>query len=676
MRSGRRRSTVAALGVVAAVAAALLPTAPAGAREGGAAAPQVLPALREWRAGPGEFRFGAGSRIVLDDADARTTADARRLAGELHEVTGRTPQVVADRPSRPGDILLSQDAGRKADLKDEGYRLESGGRLTVTGATSTGVYHGTRTVLQLLRADGTVPGGSATDVPGYRERGVGVCACYIHISLDWFERLMRDMASQKLNQLWIEAKVRSDVDPESAFWGYYTKDEVRQLVRTAERYHIELVPEINSPGHMDTYLEGHPELQLKDKDGTPSPPRLDITRPEAFAYYTSLVDEALDVWDTRSWHMGADEYMIGTAYPDFPQIQAYATEKFGAGATPDDAFVDFVNQVDDHVRADGRTLRVWNDGLLGRNHLVALDQDIAVEHWLGGGGVQKPSSLIAEGREVMNSSYSLYLVRGGYTMQTAKLYDSGWSPLSFEDETLATRPAHLTGAKITMWPDSAAAETENEVEAKAFMPLRFIAQAAWGGPRPAPTYEEFEKLARSIGHAPGWGNTDRAPLGSGTYQLVGAGRGGKTLAPAGRAAGDTVGFAAGRRAAWEAAVTADGYYTLRSAETGLCLDVERGKRYLGAPIEVGAELTQEACAADERTQRWQLSADGGALTVVNAISQLQVTARAEDGVAVQTAPDGARPTRVRAVPAQLRNSAQLENPAKLRNPADSSTPRT
>lgn len=66
----------------------------------------------------------------------------------------------------------------------------------------------------------------------------------------------------------------------------------------------------------------------------------------------------------------------------------------------------------------------------------------------------------------------------------------------------------------------------------------------------------------------------------------------------------------GRRAAWEAAVTADGYYTLRSAETGLCLDVERGKRYLGAPIEVGAELTQETCAADKRTQRWQLSADG------------------------------------------------------------------
>ena len=80
------------------------------------------------------------------------------------------------------------------------------------------MFHGTRTVLQLLDDDGRATRGSATDVPAYRERGVGVCACYINVSVPWFERLMKDMASQKLNQLWIEAKVRSDVDPESAFW--------------------------------------------------------------------------------------------------------------------------------------------------------------------------------------------------------------------------------------------------------------------------------------------------------------------------------------------------------------------------------------------------------------------------------------------------------------------------
>ncbi|WP_256332730.1 family 20 glycosylhydrolase [Streptomyces sp. 2131.1] len=118
---------------------------------------------------------------------------------------------------------------------------------------------------------------------------------------------------------------------------------------------------------MDTYLENHPELQLKDKDGVASPPRLDISRPEALTYYTSMVDEALKVWDTRTWHMGADEYMIGSSYPDYPQLQAAATAKFGATATPDDLFVDFINQVNAHVKAQGRSLRIWNDGLTGRN---------------------------------------------------------------------------------------------------------------------------------------------------------------------------------------------------------------------------------------------------------------------------------------------------------------------
>ncbi|MEU1490778.1 family 20 glycosylhydrolase [Streptomyces sp. NPDC005776] len=622
-----KRRTVGA--VVAALAAALLPLQSASAESGAATAappPEVLPSLRQWQPGEGEFTLTHRARIVLDGVrEQRTTADAARFAGEL---AGKAP--VSRGKARPGDIVLRQDPSLKGALGAEGYRLDVGDRVTVTAATSAGVFYGSRTVLQLLNDDGRAARGSATDVPAYRERGVGVCACYINVSLPWFERLMKDMASQKLNQLWIEAKVRSDVDPESAFWGYYTKPQVRALVAMAKKYHIDLVPEINSPGHMDTYLENHPELQLKDKDGVASPPRLDISRPEALTYYTSMVDEALEVWDTRTWHMGADEYMIGSSYPDYPQLQTAATAKFGASATPDDLFVDFINRVNAHVKADGRSLRIWNDGLMGRNSVVPLDRDITVEHWLGGGAIQQPSALLAEGRPVMNSAYALYLVRGGYTTQTQKLYESDWTPLRFEGQTLPATAANLTGAKISLWPDSAAAETENEVEAKVFMPLRFIAQATWGGPKPSETYAGFEALARRIGHAPGWENTDRAPLADGTYRLT---AGAKALAP-GADAGVSV--ARDAKAAWTLTATADGYYTVKSAQSGLCLDAARGKKYLGAPLEVGAELSLGACAAGARTQRWQLDTGAGGLLLRNAISQLRLTERSADGAAVQT----------------------------------------
>ncbi|HEY9329002.1 MAG TPA: family 20 glycosylhydrolase [Streptomyces sp.] len=622
-----RRRTIGA--VVAALAATLLPLQSASAEDGAAAAappPEVLPSLRQWQPGEGEFTLTDRARIVLDGVrEQRTAADAARFAGEL---AGKAP--VSRGRARAGDIVLRQDASLKGSLGAEGYRLDVGDRLTVTAATSAGVFYGSRTVLQLLNDDGRAARGSATDVPAYRERGVGVCACYINVSLPWFERLMKDMASQKLNQLWIEAKVRSDVDPESAFWGYYTKPQVRALVAMAKKYHIDLVPEINSPGHMDTYLENHPELQLKDKDGVASPPRLDISRPEALTYYTSMVDEALEVWDTRTWHMGADEYMIGSSYPNYPQLLTAAAAKFGPTATPDDLFVDFINQVNAHVKADGRSLRIWNDGLMGRNGVVPLDRDITVEHWLGGGAIQQPSALLAEGRPVMNSAYALYLVRGGYTMQTQKLYESDWTPLRFEGQTLPATAANLTGAKISLWPDSAAAETENEVEAKVFMPLRFIAQATWGGPKPSATYAGFEALARRIGHAPGWDNTDRTPLADGTYRLT---AGTKALAP-GADAG--VSLALDAKAAWTLTATPDGYYTVKSATDGLCLDAVRGKKYLGAPLEVGAELSLGTCAAGARTQRWQLDAGAGALVLRNAVSQLRLTERPADGAAVQT----------------------------------------
>ncbi len=633
MRMARRRTIGA---VVTALAAALLPWQSAAAQTGSAssAPPEVLPTLRQWHGGQGEFRLTDRARIVLSGVrDSRTAADAGRFAGEL---AGKA-SVSRSRAARSGDIVLRQDPSLKGELGAEGYRLDIGDRLTVTAASSTGVFYGSRTVLQLLNDDGRAARGSATDVPAYRERGVGVCACYINVSTQWFERLMKDMASQKLNQLWIEAKVKSDTDPASAFWGYYTKAQVRTLVATARKYHIELVPEINSPGHMDPYLENHPELQLRDKNGVASPTRLDISRPEALAYYTSMVDEALKVWDSHSWHMGADEYMIGSSYPDYPQLQTAATAKFGAAATPDDLFTDFINQVDAHVKADGRSLRIWNDGLTGHNSVVPLNRDITVEHWLGGGSIQQPSSLLAEGRPVMNSAYSLYLIRGGFKMQTQKLYESGWTPLSFESGTLTEGAANLTGAKISLWPDSAAAETENEVEAEAFMPVRFLAQATWGGPKPSPTYAGFEALARKLGHAPGWANTDRAPLADGTYRLT---AGAKVLAPAADAG---VSLAGGGSASWTLTATTDGYYTVRSTETGQCLDVVRGKKYLGAPLEVGAEISLGSCSATSRTQRWQLDTGAGATSLRNAFSQLHLTERASDGAAVQTT--GATPLR-------------------------------
>ncbi|EFL20593.1 glycosyl hydrolase family 20, catalytic domain protein [Streptomyces himastatinicus ATCC 53653] len=548
-----------------------------------------------------------------------------------------------------GGVCVAEEKRKK-----EGYELVVGDTVRITGATASGAFLGTRTVLQMLGDGRELPHGSTVDVPRYAERGVGVCACYIHVSLDWFERLMREMAYLKLNQLWIEAKVAGDDYPKTKFWGYYTKDEVRRLSAMARKYHITLVPEINSPGHIDPYLQNHPELQLTDTKGTRSPSRLDITRPEAFAFYTGLLDEALTVWDTPYWHMGADEYMLGSDYAAYPQIAAYAKAKYGARATPQDAFVDFVNRVDDHVRAGGRTLRIWNDGLTGDN-TIPVNKDIRVEHWTAE-PEQPPSALLAQGHQVMNSAYALYLIRGGSPMKTRELYESDWTPLRFEGETLSGPQPGITGAKITMWPDSAAAQTENEVETEAYLPLRFLAQATWGSPKPAATYDGFSTLARDIGHAPGWENVVRLPVKDGTYALTLSGSATR-LTTSGGGEGATARFGEDTGAAWRLSATADGYYTLRAVRggtaTAYCLDMVKGARYLGAPLEAGATVTTQTCSATARTQRWQLTGTGTRVRLVNAISQLGLAQRAADGGAVQQPPDQQAAAELRPVAATV-----------------------
>lgn len=495
--------------------------------------------------------------------------------------------------ARTGDIVIDIRPGRTS-LGAEGYELAAGKRLSVTAATETGAFYGTRTLLQLLAQGDRIPAGRTVDEPRYEERGVGVCACYIHVSLPWLENLVREMAYHRLNQLLLELKVRSDAHPEANTWGYYTKDEIRGLVALGKRYHVEIIPEINSPGHMDPWIENRPDLQLTDSDGNKQPSRLDITKPEALAYYTGLIDEYAQVFTSTSWHMGADEYMLGSDFAKYPQILKYAQDRYGPGATPQDAFIDFVNRVHAYAAGKGRQLRIWNDGLTGAN-TVPVSAGTTVEHWLD--VATKPSRLRAEGHPLMNAAYALYLVRGGFHSDTEGLYDQSWDPRSFEGEKLATSDG-ITGAKISLWPDNGRGETENEVAVALWPALRHIAQATWGDPHPDSTYAAFTARGAAVGHAPGRRDLTRVPVADGSYTF--------------RTRGRT--FDA------EVARTADGYVTLRTADG--CLEIRGGKLTLNVPLQPGVEAVPQACDPAGTLQRWQLEPAAGGYRLVNAITRM------------------------------------------------------
>ncbi|MEU9960618.1 family 20 glycosylhydrolase [Streptomyces sp. NPDC050982] len=627
MRTDARSTYPRRSRLVGVVAALLLLAAPvpaaraAGGAEGaGPATPVTVPALSEWAPESGQYVYGRGTRLVADGRAERRVADT--LADDLR-AAGHGSVPVVSGGARTGDIVvdvapkraaLGKEGLGKEGLGKEGYELRAGKRLSVTGATETGAFYGTRTILQLLAQGDRLPAGRTVDVPQYEERGVGVCACYIHITTDWLENLVRDMAYNKLNQLLLELKVKSDAHPEANTWGYYTKDEIRRLVALGEKYHVTIIPEINSPGHMDPWIENRPDLQLTDSDGNKQPSRLDITRPEAFAYYTSLMDEYAEVFRADSWHMGADEYMLGSDFAKYPQVLEYARAKFGANATPQDAFIDFVNRVHTYAAGKGKKLRIWNDGLTGAN-TVPVTAGTTVEHWLN--VATKPSQLRAQGYPLMNAAYALYLVRGGFHSDTKGLYDQSWDPRSFEGEKLASREG-ITGAKISLWPDNGRGETENEVAVDTDPALRHVAQATWGSPHPDATYAQFTARAVAVGHAPGWRDLTRVPVADGTYTF----RAGTATVTA------------------EVKRTQDGYVSLRTANG--CLEVRGGKLTLNVPLQPGAEVSRGTCDPANTLQRWQLAPEQDGYRLVNAITQMAVHVT-DDGRLVQYPPDQQSP---------------------------------
>jgi hexosaminidase len=598
-------------GVLAALTLMLAAPLPAVAAEKQAAPPVTVPALADWTPASGSYTYERSARLVADSADERRVAGT--LAVDLRDAGHGTVPVVRG-GARPGDIVIDVQPSRTA-LGSDGYELRSGNRLSITAATEAGAFYGTRTLLQLLAQGDRIPAGRTVDAARYQERGVGVCACYIHVSLPWLENLVREMAYHKLNQLLLELKVKSEAHPEANTWGYYTKDEIRRLVALGKRYHVEIIPEINSPGHMDPWIENRPDLQLTDSDGNKQPSRLDITRPEAFAYYTSLIDEYAQVFTATSWHMGADEYMLGSDFAKYPQILKYAQGRYGPDATPQDAFIDFVNRVHAYAAGKGKKLRIWNDGLTGAN-TVPVAAGTTVEHWLN--VVVKPSQLLAQGHPLMNAAYALYLVRGGFHTDTEGLYDQSWDPRSFEGEKLASSDG-ITGAKISLWPDNGRGETENEVSVALWPALRHIAQATWGDPHPDATYAEFAARGTAVGHAPGWRDLTSGPVADGSYTFRTPGY------PA---------FAA------EVLRTADGYATGRTADG--CLEVRGGKLTLNVPLQPGVEAAPQTCDPKNTLQRWQLEPAAGGHRLVNAITRMTVSVT-DDGRLVQYPPDRRTP---------------------------------
>lgn len=512
----------------AAVAVAMLSACQVSPPRGpGGLLPATIPAVQQWHAqAQGQFRLGEHARIIRAPraaADLETTS--RLLGAGLSALFGRDfPQVIgSEAEAHPGDIYLAlePDEGAGAALPTpaagrEAYSLTIGEHLTVSAATDAGAFYGTQTVLQLLRESQQLPFGVARDWPLKPERGLSVDCGRKFFTAAWLREEVSELAYLKLNTLHLHLtdndgfRIESSSHPEIVAREHLTKQEVRDLIAFAAERHVTVIPEIDMPGHMGAILAAHPELQLYDSahtapaPGTPNYGLIDLTNPRSYALMQDLLEEFLPLFPGPYWHIGADEYV--TDYAKYPQLLAYARAQYGPGANAKDTSLGFINWADARVRAAGKSLRVWNDGL-GGGAAVKVNPDVVVDYWMSYG--LTPQQLVDEGHLIANQSWDPTYYVTGYGTGNGRSPDlpwvyGVWQPDIFQKgQTIqASDQARNLGSMLNVWCDNVAYETQTYIAGRIAEPLRVLAQRLWGSPKPTHTYAEFEDLSARLGSHP------------------------------------------------------------------------------------------------------------------------------------------------------------------------------
>ncbi|MDH6550942.1 hexosaminidase [Streptomyces sp. SAI-133] len=484
--------------------------------------------------------FVLGESTVLD-AGPGTEATARWLRGTLGAVTGLALAPGAGDDGETIRLRVSpEDAGH---LGPEGYKLYvNGDDVTIHGGGPAGVFWGAQTLRQLLGPEAyrrapvdpgrrwQLPGTFVEDSPRFRWRGLMLDVARHFMPKDGVLRCLDLMATHKLNVLhfhltddqgWrieIERYPRltevgswrartkfghraSPLWEEKPHGGFYTRNDIREIVAYAAERHITVVPEIDVPGHSQAAIAAYPELGNTDVIDTSSLSVWDnwgisanVLAPtdNTLRFYEGVFEELLELFPSQFIHVGGDE-CLKDQWKQSPTAQARIKE---LGLADEDGLQSwFIGHFDRWLTARGRRLIGWDEILEG-----GLAEGAAVSSWRGyQGGIAAARS----GHDVvMCPEQYVYLdyrqdagadepVPIAYVRTLEDVYR--FEPVP--PQLTAEEAARVLGAQANVWTE--VMEDQGRVDYQTFPRLVAFAEVAWSA-LPAPAERDFADFERRM----------------------------------------------------------------------------------------------------------------------------------------------------------------------------------
>ncbi|MGF0068776.1 family 20 glycosylhydrolase [Candidatus Spyradosoma sp. SGI.093] len=530
------------------------------------AKPAVVPALQEWFGGEGAFVPAEDFAVVVpasvaDVGEPSLRERAELFAAELSEIFGREVPVLDKARGGKADIVLivAPENPEIAFLGKEGYGIASvKDALVVAASDPLGAFWGTRTILQVFRRhENTFPCGFAVDYPQYPLRGFMYDVGRKPASLKAVRDVMRTMSYYKLNDfqlhlndnyIWLHEytatpngkdasaeqksaaaaevlaaaptafRLESDVvgkdgTPLTAPDHFYTKKEFGVLMDEAKLYGVNIVPELDVPGHAMSFVRVRPELMyrgavtkphdvertamLDASDAVFDPATGRTFREETLAFVQSVFDEYLlpgkngepPVFRDAVVHIGTDEY-----YGNAEDYRAFA-----------DAMLKY-------VKSRGRTPRLWGSLSVKKGKTPVDGTGAQIDVW--NLGWQDPNLALEHGFDLVNIvDATSYVVPngignvGGYgdLLNLPRLYSQTWHPHTFDFVGVVPGMPKMLGAQWALWNDNSFRRDKGLTDFDLFDRIRkscaVFAEKTWNSGEDA-SYRDFMRLVKAVAFPP------------------------------------------------------------------------------------------------------------------------------------------------------------------------------
>ncbi|WP_330330583.1 beta-N-acetylhexosaminidase [Streptomyces sp. NBC_00536] len=468
---------------------------------------RLLPAPAQARAtAPGTgYVLGPGTVIRADPSSPDTRESADRLAEQLRATSGLSLMVV-DGDQRDG-ILLRIDEQATA-LGAEGYELTSDANaVTLTAHTPAGLFYAVQTLRQLVPAagGGLVQGGTITDRPRFAYRGAMLDVARHFFPVGQAKRYVDQLAQYKVNTLHVHLsddqgwRLAIDSWPRLAEYGggtevgtgpggSWSKEEYRSLVEFAKERHVEVVPEIDMPGHTNAALASYAELNCDGK----APARyrgikvgfssLCVRKEVTYTFIDEVLGELAELTPGRYLHIGGDE-AHSTSAEDYAAFMDRAQEAVARHGKTAVAW----HQLAGARPADGTVLQYWGTATTAPGEKGKVADAAAHGH---------PLILSPADRLYLDMKYDL-TTKPGLTwagfVPVKQAYD--WDPGTYLSGSGVPESAVL-GVEAPLWTETIA--TRADLEFMAFPRVLGLAELGWA-PKTAHNWTAYAKRLAAQG---------------------------------------------------------------------------------------------------------------------------------------------------------------------------------